>query len=323
VYDGSVANTDNQDLKPAFVIHAYDGGGLRGILSARLSQLLEVDERGGVDMYAGTSTGAITAAGLSLGMSIDQIIALYREHASTIFAPRDIRDRLSPGDELHRADYVADGLVKALTSAYGANTLMDTDTHLLTVSFDLHRWRPKITSTFDLYDNNPDRTRLVDIVARSCSAPTYFPSYTDPATGNQHVDGGLVANSPGMCAVVEALGNGIDLERIHLLSFGTGFSLNTHIDDIGPMGDQKFDGGLLDWAPHLLPAIMEGSQHMVDFQLKTLLGDRYCRVQVPMSPTVPKLDAIDSLDDMIKAAEMFAANLGLDAARRWYERQSQ
>lgn len=273
-------------------------------------------------MYAGTSTGAITAAGLSLGMSIDQIIELYREYASTIFAPRDLRDRLSPTDELHRADYVADGLVEALSNSYGTNTMADTDTHLVTVSFDLHRWRPKITSTFDLYDGRRDDTHLVDIVARSCSAPTYFPSYADPSTGNQHVDGGLVANSPGMCAVVEALGNGIELERIYLLSFGTGFSTSTHIDDIGPNGDQKFDGGLLAWAPHLLPAIMEGSQHMVDFQLATLLGDRYCRVQIPLSPKVPKLDAIDSIDDMVEAADWFVSNRGLDAAKQWYERQS-
>jgi predicted acylesterase/phospholipase RssA len=79
-------------------ILALDGGGLRGILT--LGFLRRIEERlrarhGGdpkfrlghyFDLIAGTSTGAIIAAALATGMSVEEVIGHYRRLGNEVFA---------------------------------------------------------------------------------------------------------------------------------------------------------------------------------------------------------------------------------------------
>jgi hypothetical protein len=69
---------------------AIDGGGVRGVLALEVLQRIEdllkaksgrVDFRLAdyFDYIAGTSTGGIIAAGLSIGMSVGEILAFYQE----------------------------------------------------------------------------------------------------------------------------------------------------------------------------------------------------------------------------------------------------
>jgi hypothetical protein len=78
-------------------ILALDGGGVRGILSLAILERLEQTLRERApepgrfrlcdyfDLIGGTSTGSIIAAGLALGMSAQDLLALYREFALTVF----------------------------------------------------------------------------------------------------------------------------------------------------------------------------------------------------------------------------------------------
>lgn len=72
------------------LILCVDGGGIRGILTLQALKALE-EHVGGrcidiFDMFAGTSTGAIIAGGLAWGVSVDDLIELYRDEHRTIFA---------------------------------------------------------------------------------------------------------------------------------------------------------------------------------------------------------------------------------------------
>ncbi|MGI9435525.1 MAG: patatin-like phospholipase family protein, partial [Geminicoccaceae bacterium] len=80
-------------------ILALDGGGLKGILTlgylARIERLLR--ERFGddgfrlcdyFDLIAGTSTGAIIAAGLAKGMGVDEIVREYMTIGHDVFKSR-------------------------------------------------------------------------------------------------------------------------------------------------------------------------------------------------------------------------------------------
>src|ERR1044072_1377675 len=78
---------------------ALDGGGIRGVLT--LSILAAIEKQVGqrlcdyFDYIAGTSTGAIIAAGLAKGMTVDELIAFYRANGPEMFPRTRFLDRLN------------------------------------------------------------------------------------------------------------------------------------------------------------------------------------------------------------------------------------
>src|SRR5262245_54738182 len=78
-------------------ILALDGGGVKGILTLGLLEALENElcrRAGGspdfrlsdyYDLIGGTSTGAIIATGLALGLSVGELIDLYKQLGPEVF----------------------------------------------------------------------------------------------------------------------------------------------------------------------------------------------------------------------------------------------
>lgn len=75
---------------------SLDGGGMRGLYSATVLKVLgerfanlqrsgPLDIGRGFDLVVGTSTGAILAAGIAAGISIDRIATLYETIGPRIF----------------------------------------------------------------------------------------------------------------------------------------------------------------------------------------------------------------------------------------------
>jgi patatin-like phospholipase/acyl hydrolase len=177
-----------------------DGGGVKGVLEARVIQRLEAAEPflGKVDLFAGTSTGGILALALAAGVSPADCVALYRDNADAIFSSRGFLDAVTP-DEYVRADYSQEGLRKVLQDVFGNKRLPELDREVLVPCFDLARFRPKF---LDLSDD----WSLVDAALATSAAPTYFPvhlvreSLTGRATSKGSIraliDGGVFANNP-------------------------------------------------------------------------------------------------------------------------------
>ncbi|MFP3617169.1 patatin-like phospholipase family protein, partial [Paraburkholderia sp. SIMBA_050] len=67
-----------------FKILSCDGGGIRGLITALLIQ--DLDRRSQIiaraDGFAGTSTGGLIALGLANGVSISEIVDIYRTKGS-------------------------------------------------------------------------------------------------------------------------------------------------------------------------------------------------------------------------------------------------
>lgn len=291
----------------AYFILSMDGGGIRGVLTARLIERLQskrpfLDQ---VDLFAGTSTGAILALALAQGLSPRDLVALYVEYGDEIFAPRDLGDSLSgPADELVRADYELDALQQILKEHFGSRTLGDLPKRVLVPSFDLdnqarpplaRHWKPKFFHNFD--DADSDRAEsMVDVALRSCAAPTYFPSHQG------YIDGGVVASNPATCAVAQAIDAGIPLGDIRLLSIGTGFNPKA-------LRGEELDWGPTQWLMHIVTLLMDGMPGVADYQCAQLLGDRYHRLD-----TV--LDQVIDLDDVVRTAELLkiADALSIEAA---------
>lgn len=83
----------------SFRILSIDGGGIRGIIPAKGLALLECELSKRkmpanicdyFDLICGTSTGAILAIGLALGISAQKMLDLYLKHAKEIFPHQNI-----------------------------------------------------------------------------------------------------------------------------------------------------------------------------------------------------------------------------------------
>jgi hypothetical protein len=169
---------------------AIDGGGIRGVLSLEVLQRIEnlLKEQSGrpdfrladyFDYIAGTSTGGIIAAALSIGMSVDEIMDFYQEAGAQMFVKANLMRRL-------RYQYKDEPLAEKLKEVFGEATTLGSEklrTLLLLVMRNASTDSPWPISNNPLakYNNNPDRLDdnhkfpLWQLVRASTAAPTYFP----------------------------------------------------------------------------------------------------------------------------------------------------
>jgi uncharacterized protein len=208
---------------------AIDGGGIRGLLTLgmlqRMEQLLaEASGRGNdlrlceyFDYIAGTSTGAIVAAGLARGMSVDRLIEFYQDFGRQIFEKSNIVNRLT-------CLYTADPLKDHLRKVFNVDDQGNYDPQapdrnlfpehlkclLLVVTRNVTTDSPwPISSNPDARYNDPGRADcnlkipLWQLVRASTAAPIYFPPEVlnwdpnDPSKSFTFVDGGVTPyNNP-------------------------------------------------------------------------------------------------------------------------------
>lgn len=279
-----------------YLILSLDGGGVRGVLTARLLQRLEEAHPflSQVKLFAGTSTGGLLALALASARAPGDLVDFYRERGPQIFAHRDILDRLVWRlDELVRANYALEPLKTAIESVVGAATLGDLERKVLVAAFDLdneaapprRHWKPKFLHNY-ASPGNDSAVSVVDAALRTAAAPTFFPSHQG------FVDGGVVANNPSACALAQAVSESIAMGEVCLLSLGTGFN---------PRYVAGGDWGYVKWARHLLRMIFDGTPGVADFQCKQFLNDRYHRLDPPL-PEVIELDDAAKIDQLVDIA---------------------
>ncbi len=286
----------------AYRILSLDGGGIRGLISAMLLERLENACPGflnKIDLIAGTSTGGLLALALASGKHPHEARKLYEVYGEKVFADPVLDDIRDIGTLLG-ADYSLDALRETLSLELPGIRLGDLGKKVLISAFDLdnqqqgpagvRHWKPKFFHNFPGPDSDADQL-AVDVGLYTSAAPTYFPIV------DGYIDGGVVAGNPSMCALAQALHRetgGQQLEDIVLLSIGTGF--NPRFIDT-----QDGDWGLLQWAPHAINMMFEGSAGLVDYQCQQLLDGRYLRLN-PVLPFPIGMDRVDQLPAMRRLA---------------------
>lgn len=238
-------------------ILSLDGGGIRGVLTLGLLREIEslLRARYGdpdfrlahyFDLIGGTSTGAIIAAGLAIGMTVDEIHGKYLALGNAVFK----RNLLRLG--VIRQKFDADDVQRALHSVFGDRRLDSPDfkTGLLVVTKRLDTGSPWPLTNHPQGRYFGRRTNsqtlpngefpLWQVVRASTAAPYYFRpesiriSEDDPerklkAVHGEFVDGGLTtANNPALQLLLTATIDGhpfrwqTGADRLLVVSLGTG-----------------------------------------------------------------------------------------------------
>jgi patatin-like phospholipase/acyl hydrolase len=316
-------------MKETIRILAVDGGGVGGIIPARvLERLQAADPRviANADLVAGTSTGGLIALGLAAGRTPDEICRLYQDQVKDIFS-RANRRYLAV--RAFKAKFDPAGLRRAVEGIVGQKTLGELTAKPVLIPVTAvqrpdqsHRpagiflstaWRLIQNQAHEKYGSS--RWRCVDAALATAAAPTYFPAHEapDPRGGDGRWvcwDGGVVANNPGLAALGEVLR--LDLaERgaavradpgqapdVRVLSLGTGYR---------NMDIAAGDWGIAEAARPLVAALLDASVGSTAFLLRQVLGRRAARVS-PVLEADYAIDDPEAVDTLDALARDFVAN---------------
>lgn len=315
--------------RKTFNVLSIDGGGIRGIIPARILQHIEEQTKKKIcnlfDLIAGTSTGGLLALGLSMegnngqaAHKAEDLVNIYKCRGREIFDRSLVEDALSAMSEGLRPDigkwvsraqealsltgnlfdekYPHEGLTRVLNCYFGDALLGSALTRTMVTCYDIHERKPVFLKSWrGKYAN----VRMTDAARATSAAPTYFEPHQFCIDSEKRalIDGGVYINTPVVSAYAEAvrlIENCEDLKTynvsdIFVLSLGTG-ELTRKIKY-----DEAQDWGITKWALPLLSCIFDGVSKAADYQMEQMLGScRYIRLQTSLG----KGRGNDDMDDV-------------------------
>jgi patatin-like phospholipase/acyl hydrolase len=323
-----------------FRILSVDGGGMRGLIPARVIENLEgrLQAEAGpharvadyFHMFAGTSTGGLVALSLTVPLepggdrpriSASELAELYTRDGGKIFH-RSLWHKLITLWGLRHPKYTLGGLEEAVKRNLGADArLADALRELVVVAYDMTEREPWFFKRWPARENDARNYEVFHAALATSAAPTYFPSHG--VDDHALVDGGVFAANPTLAAVVEALKRRVD-EPSHLSTDDLlAVSLGTGHHETGYTQARVSRWGTLGWVipkdgePPVLATVLGGASDGVDHWTHTLLnepppphvtneeigrGPRFYRLQVELKPPIPmdKPEEIPALEDAAK-----------------------
>ncbi len=317
---------------PRFRILALDGGGLRGAFTAAvLAKWDDMLKSGGgndivkhFDLVAGTSTGAILAIGLGMGLKPLDMLNFYKKEGPKIF-PKDRQLR-----HWVQSKFESGTLRATLQSILGDRKLSrDSCCRLVIPTVRAIHGEAEAIVTAHARDRTAfENMSAVDAALASAAAPSYFDeaAVPDDIATQSFLDGGIWANNPVLPAIAEAVRHlKVPLDRIDVLSVGT---MGNEVDFTKPLVGEKvawistalFRGGLarsttplrggkLAWAAASADLFFAAQEHGAAMLANSFLSSaRHLRIN-QQTPTEIKLDNAEAIADMA----LRGANVGQDS----------
>jgi predicted patatin/cPLA2 family phospholipase len=219
------ASAETTDPNSPCRILSLDGGGAKGFYTLGVLKQLEALLGGEplssrFDLIFGTSTGAIIAALLALGRSVEDIYDLYEEHVPNLMSVRGCARRSRALEKLAQ-DVFQDQKFDTFKTGIGIVTA---------------RWReerPMIFKASIAQAHGSHSTfkpgfgcTIADAVVASCSAyPIFKRKILTTADGHEVelLDGGYCANNPTLYAIADAvMALKLDKAALRVVSIGVG-----------------------------------------------------------------------------------------------------
>ncbi len=250
---------------------------MRGIISAVM--LAELESATGklcrdiFDLVAGTSTGAILTAAVALGVPMEQVVAeVYRHKMPEAFPRYGPRLMFNYVARNTRYLYPIEPFIDALAAYADGIKIGDIDRPIIMITTKDVR----TGGVYHISNRGPHAEFFADsplagAVAASSAAPMFFP----PIAGAL-IDGGVGADiSPSLSAAVMAMERLADEEafvdgRVILISIGTGFAPNRHLDQ--ELAASRY--GLRRWLEYLILNSLDDTAFQVVETARAIYGKR-------------------------------------------------
>ncbi len=260
---------------------SINGGGSRGIIPCSLLSSLEQQTgkltREIFSYVAGTSTGALLAAGVAAGIPASELLTVYTTRSKEVFTPAG----LIADAKRVAAGYMYDpaNLRTVLTSVFGsaaAWTMNDCPIGICisATAANGHDWFFVRDGARNAGTTGP--VKLIDAAVASACAPTYFDHWPLTVDGQAlaFFDGGTggLAN-PSYQACVEMFEyDSFVAAQTRLVSLGTGFYPGSNTPPKGLIATISWATGTLvdtseDWVDRAVRRQWPGVQQKFDWQL--------------------------------------------------------
>jgi predicted acylesterase/phospholipase RssA len=292
-------------------ILTIDGGGVRGIIPAVL--LAEIERVTGraaretFDMVAGTSSGAVLAAGIAAGIPGAELVRIYAERSRQVFRSIPLLSgirRLVTGTL-----YDTGTLHELIREELGAKardwTVNDAPIDLLITAKRVSDGMP----WYFVRDNAANSCRaggfrLSHVVTASAAAPTYFRPWRIVPIG-ELIDGGIgVAGNPAYQACVEAFEYTDSYRPVETLvvSLGTGKFLH-----------RERPRWLWPWVGWLLAELLRSpAEQQTELVHRHYPQVPFYRIDTELAREIG-LDAVDRIDELRAYGERLAATVDWSA----------
>jgi hypothetical protein len=285
-------------------ILTIDGGGVRGIIPAVLLAELERvtgrPTRDSFDMVAGTSSGAVLAAGIAAGIPAAEVVRLFADRSPQVFRSIPLLSglrRLVTGT-LYDTGTLHELIREELGPGARDWTLNDAPIDLLVTAKRVSDGMP----WYFVRDNpaNSCRSggfRLSHVVTASAAAPTYFRPWRIVPIG-ELIDGGIgVAGNPVYQACVEAFDYTHAYEPANTLvvSLGTGKLLR-----------RERPGWLWAWLGWLLAELLRSpAEQQTELVHRHYPGTPFYRLDLELTREIG-LDAVGRIGELRAYGERLA-----------------
>jgi patatin-like phospholipase/acyl hydrolase len=304
-------------------ILSIDGGGVRGIVPAIVLDALSGEFKAAgktcsisdcFDLIAGTSSGAIIAAALSLpaadgGPSATpaDLRRFFEDKSRVIFPSRWFGDIPVLGrlPQLFGPLYDPAPLNTVLRAQFGDMVFASARRNLMIPIYSIDPRDIVLFRGGPAYENleEGDRfgmIRVRDAVMGSSAAPTFFPPHRienpDRSLSWTGIDGGVFLNDPSMAAVAEAM-RLFPGDEIRVVSLGTGRQTRNYpFEKARRWGFSEWISPTGRFRTPLISAMQDGQARTVNRQLKYLLDEKYTRFDYRLE----KGRGSDKLDDASK-----------------------
>ncbi|WP_392447034.1 CBASS cGAMP-activated phospholipase [Capnocytophaga canis] len=298
--------------KKVFKILSIDGGGIKGLYSAKILERFEkkfnCKTSDCFDMICGTSTGGLIALALTSYISAEDICKFYEEKGEKIFPQSKkfpisllgMKSRRDIKQIFWKGKYSNKGLKAALEEIFGNKKIGEANNLLCIPSYSVTQAQTKVFK-FDHKEGNLSRDnglKMIDVALATSAAPTFLPMAELKCFNNeQFIDGGVWANNPTMVGLLEALdyfvGDGKEYDSVKILSLS---SLN--LTGGNPMG-LKNERAFVNWKDELFETSMNGQSFFTHFflsKIKKISDIKIGYLRIPSIEISKKQEADIQLD---------------------------
>lgn len=314
-----------------FKILSIDGGGIKGLYSAKILEQFEEQFECKIsdyfDMLCGTSTGGLIALGLSLKIPAKDLSTFYEQNGPLIFTDRSqnyfTKNYASFRQIFWKGKFSDIELKRSLEEIFGDRLIGESNNLLCIPSYTITEARPWIFK-FDHGERNRDnKTKYVDVALATSAAPTYFPvAEIDVYDYKQFIDGGVWANNPTLVGYIEALtyfvGVGKEFNTLEILSLSS-LSI-TGGEKTGKTRKRPF----VKWKNKLFEVSMVGQSMFTDYFMSKINGMSQVPVKyirIPSANIPSEHESLVQLDVATKDAINLIKGKGNDQGQIYKKRE--